>query len=249
MTAAWALLACSAAALSSCIRIPVSTDLKRVEVAAVAPVTPKVKVAEPAAPRDPDVMVWMIADNLHTGMVFPYDWLLESGFRPPADFPKAKYVTMSWGNREAYLKKAWLTPWQAIRALCWPSPSVMEIIPFDYNVVDVCHYQHVWRKLVPRDRGPAVAAFLNGCVSHNPDGTPVVLGTSSWGKGVVVESPWKYNIPRVCNIWTVQVMEACGCEVHPWGAMTENGVVKQAEKPRNGFQKVWDAYDKQEAKE
>ncbi|BCU77149.1 DUF2459 domain-containing protein [Luteolibacter sp. LG18] len=248
MTAVWALLPCVALAFSSCIRIPVSTGTKRVEVAAVSAATPK-KVAAPAPQRDPDVLVWMIADNLHTGMVFEYDWLLENGFRPPVGFPKAKYVTMSWGNREAYLKKAWLTPWQAVRALCWPSPSVMEIIPFNYNVVDVCHYQHVWKKLVPRDRGPAVAAFLNGCVKQGPDGNPIVLGTSSWGKGVIVESPWNYSIPRVCNTWTVQVMEACGCEVHPWGAMTEGGVVKQAESRKNGFQKIWDAYDKEDGKE
>ena len=39
-----------------------------------------------AAPRDPDVLVWLIADRYHTGMVFPYDWLLESGFVPPAGF-------------------------------------------------------------------------------------------------------------------------------------------------------------------
>ena len=64
--------------LASCsIRLPVQTQpCRRTEVRLQAPpVKP---------PQDPDVLVWLIADTWHTGMVFPYDWLLESGFVPPA---------------------------------------------------------------------------------------------------------------------------------------------------------------------
>ena len=196
--------------------------------------------------RDPDVLVYLLADEIHTGMVFPYEWLVESGFRPPANFPpNTRYVNMSWGARQAYIQHTWLTPWQAFRALCTPSPSVMEIIPFDYDVVDVCHFQHIWKKLVPRDRGPALAAFLNGCVSHGADGKPIAIAPSSWGKGgAILDSPYRYMIPRVCNTWTVQTMEACGCQMDPFGATTANGVIRQAEKRGNDFQKIWDAYDK-----
>lgn len=230
----------AAAACSACsIRVPVPTAAERVPVAIRQPAVREVKV--PAA-RDPDVLVWLLADELHTGMVFPYDWLLESGFRPPKGFPKARYVTLSWGNREAYVQEAWLTPGQAVRALCWPSPSVMELIPFDYEVVEVCPYQRVWRKLVSRERGPAVASFLNGCARQGPDGRPWSVGKSSWGSGVLLDSPHSYFLPRICNIWTLQAMEACGCVIHPWGGLTASGVIRQAEKPRNGFEKIWDAY-------
>lgn len=229
-----------AVGLTSCIRLPESPEVRRVAVRADAPVI-RTAYVEPG--QEPDVTVWLLADNLHTGMVLPYDWLVESGFRPPEGFPKAKYVSMSWGNRVAYTKKSWLTVGEAMKAFFTPSPSVMEIIPFDYNVVDVCHYQRIWKKLVPRERGPAVAAFLNGCVTQGSSGGPVVIGTSSWGKGSIMESPHKYYLPRICNIWTLQVMEACGCTVHPWGGLTADGVIRQAETRRNGFEKIWDAYD------
>jgi len=230
----------SASVLSNCsIRVPVPAGVERV---AVSHSQPRVKDGQSERKRDPDVLVWLIADELHTGMVFPYDWLVESGFRPPKGFPSSKYVTLSWGNREAYVQEAWLTPGQAIRALFWPSPSVMELIPFDYEVVDVCPYQRVWRKLVSRDRGPAVAAFLNGCARHDSNGRPWSLGKSSWGNGVLLDSPHSYFLPRICNVWTLQAMEACGCRVHPWGGLTASGVIRQAEKPENGFEKIWDAY-------
>lgn len=229
-----------AVALPSCIHFPESPEVHRVAVRADAPV---IKTASVEADREPDVKVWLLADNLHTGMVLPYDWLLESGFRPPKGFPKAKYVSMSWGNRVAYTKKEWLSVDEVLKAFFTPSPSVMEIIPFDYNVVEVCHYQRIWQKLVPRERGPVVAAFLNSCVNEHQDGAPVVIAPSSWGKGFIMESPYKYYLPRICNIWTLRVMEACGCRVQPWGGLTADGVIRQAERPWNGFEKVWDAYD------
>ncbi len=193
--------------------------------------------------KDPDVLVWLVADDLHTGVVFPYDWLLESGFVPPAGFGTPKYVTLSWGNRTAYVEKGLHTPWKFFRALFIPSPSVMELIPANWNVTEVCPHQRIWRKLVARGRGKDLAAFLNDCSTHGPDGSPVVCGTSSWGGGVLLESRHQYFVPRVCNIWTVQVIESLGGRMHPWLGITADGVIRQAEKPPNDFEKVWSAFD------
>lgn len=71
-------------------------------------------------PERPRSRVWMLADKLHTGMVFPYDWLLESGFVPPENFPDCKYVTLSWGDRNAYVNRSWLKPTEVIYAIFLP---------------------------------------------------------------------------------------------------------------------------------
>ena len=215
---------------ASCIRIPPPPPL--------APRQVPVPVPTPPA-RDPEVMIWLIADRLHTGMVFPYDWLLESGFVPPAGIAHQTYVTLSWGERTAYVQKAWLNPWQVFRAFFTPSPSVMEIIPFDGYVVNVCKQQRIWRKLVPRGYGPQLAAFLNHVSRHGPDGRPRVIGPSSWGKGVLMEGNFNYHLPRICNVWTAQTIEACGGEINPWFALTADGLIRQAQRPRNGFENVW----------
>ncbi|MBC8125738.1 MAG: DUF2459 domain-containing protein [Gloeobacteraceae cyanobacterium ES-bin-144] len=214
------------------------------------PDAPPITYREPVrksqpAPNEPapDVLVWLISDDLHTGMVFPYDWLIESGFIPPNGFGNPKYVTLSWGNRTAYVEKGLHTPWKFFRALFTPSPSVMELIPANWNVVEVCPHQRIWRKLVPRGRGKDLAAFLNDCSIHGPDGKPIVCGTSSWGGGVLLESRHSYFVPRVCNVWTVQAIESLGGDMHPWLAITANGLIRQAEKPPNDFEKIWPGSD------
>jgi hypothetical protein len=208
------------------------------------PVTSRLPVSYvPTKPgKDPDVLVWLISDELHTGMVFPYDWLLESGFVPPAGFGTPKYVTLSWGDKTAYVEKGLHSPWKLFRALFTPTPSVMELIPANWNVTEVCPHQRIWRKLVARERGRDLAAFLNDCSRMGADGKPQVVGTSSWGGGVLLESRHIYFTPRMCNTWTSQAIESLGGKMNPWLAITANGLIRQAEKPPNDFEKIWSAY-------
>lgn len=222
--------------LTSCsIRLPVpTTPVKRVPVRLQSP---------PAkSSQAPDVLVWLIADAYHTGMVFPYDWLVESGFVPPAGFGKPQCVVMSWGARCAYSKQGVDNPWKFFRVFFTPSPSVMEMIPVDWNVTEVCSQQHIWRKLVPRTRGPALASFLNAC-AMTQHGRPKVICESSWGHGVQLEGRYPYFLPRICNVWTVQTIECLGGHINPWLALTANGLIRQAEKPPNDFEWIWPGDD------
>lgn len=222
--------------LASCgLRIPVSKGAP----AGAVRVPVKPDRSKTRGNEDPDVLVWLIADKYHTGMVFPYDWLVESGFVPPKGFGPTKYVTLSWGNRDAYSKQGIDTKWKLFRVLFTPTPSVMELIPSDWNITEVLPNQRIYRRLTPRDKGPALAAFLNGCTRHGADGRPIVVCESSWGEGVQLEGRYSYFIPRVCNVWTVQSIECLGGEFNPWFALTADGLIREAVKPPNDFEEIW----------
>lgn len=199
------------------------------------------KIAPASASAD-TVPIYLLADNLHTALVMDLPWLEESGYIKPKEIGRHKYVTMSWGERTAYLQKAWLSPWQAIRALGTPSPSVMEIIPIDWKIEQVCSHQRIYLGEAPRAAGPGLAAFLNSCAAKNPDGRPETIAPSSWGEGRLIRSPdnYTYYFPRICNIWTVQALESVGFHFHAVTALSANGLIRQAISPRNGFHKIWD---------
>ncbi|QTN30891.1 DUF2459 domain-containing protein [Akkermansiaceae bacterium] len=188
--------------------------------------------------RPPEVQVWLIADKLHTGMVFPYDWLLESGFVPPEHFPDCKFVTFSWGDRMAYVNKRWLTAPEIVSAIFLPSSSVMECIPIQWNVTEVSPNQHIWMKSIPASAGPYIASFLNHCTIPGEDGKPIAIGPASWGGGVLLESPHSYYFPRICNVWTGQALEACGADIFPLMSIHRDTLAFEAQ--RNGFVQIWD---------
>jgi hypothetical protein len=231
-------LPCAAASLlalsTSCgLRLPVEKQpVSRTFTAA--------EVSEPKTDQPPHVLVWLISDSYHTGMVFPYGWLLESGFIPPDHFPHdAAYVALSWGNRDAYSEQGIDSTWKWMRVLFTPTPSVMELIPMNWEVAEMLPQQKIWRKLVERQRGTALAAFLNGCTRKDGNGRPVVVTRSSWGKGVQLECSHSYFIPRVCNVWTGQAIEAIGGDINPWQAITASSLIRQSEKPSNDFELIW----------
>ncbi len=230
--------ALAAALLVSCgLRLPIEKhQIQRMEV--------RMQTAPSVAkPQDPDILIWMIADGYHTGLVFPYDWLLESGFVPPEGFGHPRFVVMSWGNRDAYSAQGFDHPWKVFRVIFTPTSSVMEVIPADWDVAEVLPEQRIWRKLVPRDRGPALAAYLNACSETDATGSPVVLCKSSWGNGVQLASTHAYFIPRVCNIWTLQALEALDFDFSPWFGITASGLIRQAEAPPNNFELIWPGED------
>ncbi len=188
--------------------------------------------------KAPDVLIWLISDRIHTGMVFDYAWLLESGFSPPAGFGHPNFVTLSWGDKTAYVEKGLHSTGKVFRALFTPTPSVMELIPA-WAVVETCPHQRIWRKSVPRENGKNLAAFLNDTSLMGADGRPQVVGTSSWGGGVLLESRHIYFVPRMCNAWTSDAIDSLGGDIDPWWAMTAGGLIRQAEKPPNDFEQIW----------
>ncbi len=222
-----AVLACAATSCS--LRLPVETT----------PVVLRAETPAEVPTREPDVHLWLTADRYHTCIAVPYGWLLESGYVPPENFGSPRYVVMSWGNDDAYSAEGFDHPWKVFRVLFTPTRSVMELIPVNWSVPEVLPGHRIWQARVPRDRGPSLAAFLNACATTDENGRPIVVRESSWGHGVQVESRHRYFIPRVCNVWTVQALEAAGGEYRPWFALTADGLVRQAEKPHNGFEKIW----------
>ncbi len=224
--------AAAAALLASCsLRLPT----QKVPTAKV----PVRSTATASHSKEPDVLVWMVADKWHTGLVFPYDWLIESGFIPPENFGNPQFVTMSWGNTDAYSPEGIGLTWNLLRVILTATPAVMELIPTNWNVTEVMPHHRIWRKLTPRDKGPALADFLNKCSVTDANGRPIVVRPSSWGKGVQLESAHRYFIPRVCNVWTAQALENLGCELNPMLGLTANSLIRQAENPPNNLELIW----------
>ena len=186
------------------------------------------------------VSILLFSDELHTGLICDLAWLVESGYIKPEGIGEHKYVAFSWGDETAYVQKRWLSPAQVVHALFLPSKSVMEIIPFDWNVPEVCHHQRLYQSFVPESAGKPLASFLNRCAVMTEEGRPETIGPSSWGDGLLIRSPYAYYFPRICNIWTVDALDAAGFQMNGATGLSASGVISQAEKPDNGFQQIWD---------
>jgi hypothetical protein len=188
-------------------------------------------------PSAGQVAIYLMADSLHTSLAVPYDWLVENGYRSPQGlkFPQgpSRYVVMSWGDRVAYEQRRWLRPGEVFNALVLPSPSVTEIIPISWKVEEVCFQQRIYRKEISRSKGRFLAHFLNTSNRMDEQGSPRVIGPSSWGGGYLLDCHYSYYFPRICNVWTGHSLEACGLTISMKSAISANGLIRQAQ--QQGF--------------
>lgn len=197
------------------------------------------------------VPIYLLADTLHTGLAFDLRWLEKSGYRVPSEVSGHPFVTMSWGNETAYLQERWLTPLQVCRALFTPTPSVMECIPFDWNVEEVFPRQRVYVADVPETCGPALANFLNAHTERDRDGNAITIAPSSWGSGRLIRCPATepYDITRMCNNWTAEALAATGVAIDPSRVLAAWDVIGPATSGRHGFHLIWHpAWKKEKAR-
>ncbi|MGE9271580.1 MAG: DUF2459 domain-containing protein, partial [Verrucomicrobiales bacterium] len=165
-----------AAPLSFCscaLHFPEDREVKhqQVEMAVVGePGNRKANVGQVDEPAT--IPVLLFADNLHTGLILELEWLRRYGYVAPPDIGEHRYVAFSWGDETAYVQQSWLNPAQVVHALFLPSKAVMEIIPFDWNIPEVCHHQRLYQAYVPESAGAGFAQFLNHCAVRGEDGVP-----------------------------------------------------------------------------
>jgi hypothetical protein len=217
--------------------------------AALALIASGTRLSAPEMPGHSDsVQLYLLADPLHTSLVFDLRWLEDSGYRKPVEIGDHRFVAMSWGDETAYLQKRWLTPGEVCRALFTRTPSVMECIPFDWKVEEVCPHQRIYVAAVRKDCGPALADFLNAHAECDHDGHPVTIGRSSWGGGRLIRCPahLPYDISRMCNHWTADVLAAAGLAIDPDRVLTAWDVIRPAMSARNGFRLIWDPARRQD---
>lgn len=227
--------------LSGCIAFPAGGP---------APVAYRVEMASGRAAGDPPgewreaepatVPVFLFADNLHTGLIVGLPWLKRHGYRPPRGTPERAWVTFSWGDETAYVRHRWLDPGQVVRALFTPTDSVMEIITFDWFITEVCPHQRIYQSFVPDSAGAPLAAFLNRVSVADAEGFPETVAPSSWGDGHLIRSKYAYYFPRICNVWTVEALNAAGFDFSRTRGLSADGVIRQADTEENGFRKIWD---------
>ncbi len=195
------------------------------------------EAAEPK-PAGESVGIWLVSGSYHTGLVVPLDWLEAGGFHPPSMVKGAKWVNLSWGDRLAYEQKRWLTPWEVMTALIFPTDSVMEIIRVDFDPRWVFPDQELIRGTAPREAGAKLAAFFENCRQGPGEAAEagMVLGDSTWGRGCLLTSPHTYGFPRLCNSWTAGALEACGYSFGPPGRVFAGSLMREC--LRQGFEKV-----------
>jgi len=187
--------------------------------------------AVPPVSAEPGHRVSVVHHGYHTGIVVPTSEAATSGWGPVRDFPKAEYLEIGWGDRDFYM-----TPspglWLGVRALFWPTPSVLHAVAFvgpvdrrfpEAGVVELT--------LAP----PGFSALLgavqdSGGTAGGPDERaywPPALAPGLYASSLFYAAWERFHLFRNCNVWVARVLAAADVPLRPGFALTADSLFAQ----------------------
>lgn len=180
-------------------------------------------------------VIYVVSHGWHTGIVIaradlPDDW---PGLQ---DFARSDYLEFGWGDAEYYLAENG-TVWLALKALFWPTPSVLHVAGITGSVTAFFPESRLVRISLPESGFARMLRFIRDTFWLVDEGRAIPVAAGLYGEGKFYRARGKFYFPKTCNYWTVSAVREAGLPVIPLFAVTAGGVLAQVERHGDVIQK------------
>ncbi|MBN1672410.1 MAG: DUF2459 domain-containing protein [Kiritimatiellae bacterium] len=171
--------------------------------------------------------VYVIDHGRHTGLIVPTAPVGNPRWFDAARLARQRHMEVGWG--EAYYNLASEpTSGTLVRALCWPTPSILHVTGIEEPVLDYYPHRGLIRVDLSEKGFNALCAFLGETFLVDARGQPVCLQASLIGCYGLYRANGTYHFPRTSNVWTARALRAAGCPISPVCAFTSGTVMRRA---------------------
>jgi uncharacterized protein (TIGR02117 family) len=171
--------------------------------------------------------VYVVRRAHHSGIaVATADWP-NRDWSVLASFPQARYLEFGWGDA-AYYQAPDPSLGVTIAAVFWPTPTVMEVIPWQVVVEGVEDSETVALHVSDAELQAIVKAIEDSFVQPiRPTGNG--FATPS-GRALFYHARGKFHTFRMCNRWTAERLVLAGCSARPRLIMTASQAITAAKR-------------------
>ncbi len=144
-----------------------------------------------------------------------------------ASFPQARYLEFGWGDA-AYYQAPDPSLGVTIAAVFWPTPTVMEVIPWQVVAEGVEDSETVALRVSDAEL-QAIAKSIDDSfvqpINATGNSYPVAKG-----RALFYDARGKFHMFRTCNRWTAERLQLVGCSVRPRLTMTASQAITAAKR-------------------
>ncbi|MBI4012407.1 MAG: DUF2459 domain-containing protein [Candidatus Rokubacteria bacterium] len=167
--------------------------------------------------------------GLHTGLVVRQADVPADLWPERHDVADTEYLEVGWGDR-AFYQAPRATLGLALKALFWPTSSVLHVVVFDQPP----GVMFPAREIVPiRASAREVAElsrFVADTYARDTLGRAIPLGPGLYGLSRFYLARERYSLLNTCNHWTARALRAAGCPTTPSYGFTAGRVMEEARK-------------------
>jgi uncharacterized protein (TIGR02117 family) len=173
--------------------------------------------------------VFIVYDSWHAAIVLRKEHLLSAALPELADFPDARFIEFSWGDKD-YFPDPNSGVFTALKAAFWSSGSVLHLVGFDQAVKNFYPRAEV---IELRFSAPALERLI-GYISRtflrpqHQGRAPASAGLYSYSR--FYPSSAKFSALNTCNTWVAQALASAGLPVSPVGVIRAAQLADQLNK-------------------
>ena len=188
-----------------------------------------VKTLYPPAANQESRIVYVVSHGWHTGVIIPREHIPEGLWPAAADFDPARHVEAGWGD-DGFYRAEKITLWISLKALFWPTPSVLHLVGVGDPLADFPASKLVQVELSRRGF-ERLCAHVSQTHEYSADGRALRLGSGLYGReSFFYQARGKYYLPKTCNYWTAQALRTAGCPITPIYCVTAGNVLFQTKR-------------------
>ena len=162
------------------------------------------------APGEGEIPLHLVSHGWHTGIALRAADIDFARWRPLPHPARARYIEVGWGDRDFYPEPGF-NLWYGIKALFWPTPSVLHVVGFDEPPARYFPGSEVRELRVPRAGFERLLAYI--AASFEPGAAPIAPGL--YATGAFHPSRETFHLFNTCNTWVARGLREAGLSSAP----------------------------------
>lgn len=185
---------------------------------------PAIKTDLPSGPDEPVKTIYLANHDGHAGIIIRRDDIPNAVWPENKDFPDAEFLEVGWGDSDYYqmLDPHW---WIAIKAVLFPTSSVLHIVGFNDSISAYFPYSEIIEIQLTEPGFERLCRYIATSYARDTAGNSVPLGVGLYNNSRFYLSSETYHIFKTCNVWTARALRTAGCPVTPAVTITADNLM------------------------
>lgn len=180
----------------------------------------------PADPeRTDNKTIYIVNHGLHTGIAVP-----KKDSAPYMhsfdDFKNARYLEIGLGD-EIYYQTEPNTLWMGIRALFWPTNSVLHVAALQRDPVSYFSNNEVVQLKLSKTGFIRLVEFIDKSFALNENGQTIKLGNGLYGTSRFYRAEGTFHLFNNCNNWSAKAIRSSGFPISTLNVFTARDIMYQ----------------------
>jgi len=167
------------------------------------------------------VAIEVAGHDWHTGIVIPVTSDALNLCPALMRFSGCRFVEIGWGDQAFYTADS-ITLVKTLRALFWPSPTVLHLVGLNEPTLEVFPSADVVRLELTGEEFGALLKTVNSCFASS---SPISVGR--YRNSFFYSAKGTYFFTNTCNVWTLRTLRSASVSTIPWAGLRAEAAMHQ----------------------